>query len=980
MYAAGRLMAGVVLLSTLVAQGAAAQTAVNWTGFYAGAHLGNAAARSNWKSGDGAFAGAEPFGGQFTGGGSISGLQFGYNYQFNYTVLGLEADASWADIDGAARCAIAMYVCNAKIDALGTITTRLGFAYDRFLVFGKAGAAWAHERLDMTPTPGLNIPNLYNGNKLAWGWTVGAGLEYAITPAISAKAEYNYLAFDSSIGVTDASGTAGNISLGQQVHLIKVGLNYKLGEKSPWENPFGAARTAGPVWNWGGLYAGLHAGGAWGSTDWKSADGPLAAFSTSTFPGSGTADGSLAGGQIGYNLQFGSWVAGVEVSASWANIDGYAKCATNEASASSYACHSRIDTLVTAAGRLGQSFGNFLVYGKGGFAWAKEKHDAYQSSGTVTFTGNSDRTGYMLGTGIEYAITPAWSAKVDYEYVDLGDKTVAMTDQAGNVSNILIGQQLHLVKFGLNYKFGADPFAMNPANANASLITKAPVMSTGWVMEAGTRYFFSNGKSQQDLYSNTTPGQLNSRLIYGDMNGHAAEGFVRLDHRSGVFVKGNFGIGSLVNGKLYDEDMPPDTSPYSNTLSDMHDGSMRYASLDLGYNVLNSAAGKLGPYVGYRYFYQRGRGFGCNQVANGNVCAGAGISTDQVALTETETWRGVAVGVNTQMNLAPRWKLEVDAAYLPYVDRAGVDNHWARADINPGPETGRGWGTQVEAVLSYAVNERLSLGVGGRYWYFTTLDGESQFPQAATASPLKYTAERYGGFVQASYKIGDVAPLAREDERGTVDWTGFYAGGHLGAGVGSYNWSDPYPTPVTGDKVKTGGALGGAQAGYNRQFGKFVLGAEVSGSFARIEGTETCFGGIMPASGAGMQCENKTGPMAIIAGRAGYAFDRSFVYGKVGAAVASESYTLNSQGLAGGTTSASTSTDWGWTVGAGLEHALTPRWSAGIEYNYVDFGSRTVSFAVPAALAAATPNNISSRVHLMTLRLNYHFDPLSRAN
>ncbi len=976
----GGLFAGLFVLSSSFASSAQAKTPQtwNWTGFYAGAHAGNAASANEWKSADGGLAGADPFEGNFTSGGLIRGVQFGYNYQFNAIVLGAEADASFGDIEGGARCAISIYVCDAKVDALGTITTRLGYAYDKFLLFGKGGAAWAHERLYLEPSPGHGQTDSAHGNAWRWGWTVGAGVEYAFSPALSVKAEYNFIDFNGgAIGVV-AGGSAATVTLGQQIHLVKVGFNYKLGETSPFEHPFGVAGDA-PAWSWSGIYGGLHSGGGWGMSDWKTADGALAAASTLAFPGSGNANGSIAGGQIGFNVQNGTWVVGGEISASWANLDGYAKCATGTGPSSSYVCHSRIDALATATGRVGRTYGNLLVYSLAGFAVAKEKHDAYQAFGTDIFHGSATRTGYVLGSGLEYALTPAWSAKLEYNYIDLGNKTVALTDASGSVSNVSIGQQLQLVKMGLNYKFGADPLAPGQSSA-ASLFDKSPVISSGWMIEAGLRYGFSNGKSQQDLFSNAVPDQVNSRLIYGDMNGHSTESFLRFDHRDGLFVKGNFGIGTLVNGNLNDEDMPPDTSPYSNTLSKMRDGSLRYGSLDIGYNLLNGTAGKLGPYVGYRYFYQLGRGFGCQQVAaSGTVCA-TPLADDQLALTETETWRGAAVGLNTQMALSPRWKLEVDAAYLPYVDRAGVDNHWARADINPGPETGKGWGTQVEAILSYAVNDRLSIGVGGRYWYFTTTSAASQFPSAAASPPLKYTSERYGGFVQASYKIGDAGrlDLAEAEPVAAVDWTGFYVGGHLGAGKGRDSWSDPFPAAATGDRVATGGALGGAQVGFNKQFGRFVLGAELSASVARIEGTETCFGGIVPATSAGLECENRIGPLATVTGRAGYAFTRSLVYAKAGAVAARETYTLNSKAITGGTVSSASATNWGWTVGGGIEHALNSRWSVNLEYNYVDLGSRAVAFEVPAAIAAANPTSVATHIHLVTMGVNYHFDPLSR--
>ena len=947
----------------------------NWTGFYAGSHIGNAAAANNWNSADGIFANASPFAGQFTGGGILGGLQAGYNRQFGQMVLGIEADASSADIDGAARCAVGLYVCESKIDALGTVTGRLGYAYGQFLFYAKAGGAWAHEKLQMVPSPGNGLNRIFDGKELRFGWTVGAGAEYAFTSAISARLEYNYLGLGhDTVVVTDQLGSSANVSLAQQIHLFKLGLNYKLSETPPFGTP--AVRDSAPSWNWNGAYVGVHGGGAFGVTDWNSATGVLHTVSTSTFPGSGSSDGMIAGGQIGFNRHFGPWVIGGELDVSWSNLDGYAKCATSENPVRSFTCRTRINALATLAGRIGRTYGNLLVYSKAGGAWAHGGSGAYRVGVPNIFTALGARSGYMLGTGVEYAFTPAWSGKIEYNYLDFGTKTIAFNDQFGNRSDIEIGQRAHVFKTGLNYKLGVDPSAA--PSGDGSLVVKAPRRSD-WVMEVGSRYWFSSGGMQKDLYDNANPDLLNSRLIYSGLEGHSVESFARFDHRSGLFAKGNFGLGTLVNGHLNDEDFPPYTAPYSNTLHPTKDGGLRYGSLDVGYNVLNGPAGKLGAFVGYRYFYQRGRGFGCTQIATGNICA-APISSEALGLTETEQWRGAAVGLNAQLALTRRLKLEADAAYLPYVNHAAVDNHWLRADINPMTEPGHGWGTQVEAILSYAVTDRLNVGVGGRYWFFTSTDAGTRFPGSATVSPIKFTSDRYGGFLQASYKFGgaDDQRLVATEEAPPANWTGLYAGAHLGAGFGRSDWSDPFPPGPTGDRVSMGGALGGGQVGFNYQTGRAVFGVEASGSWARIEGTETCFGGIAPATLAGLNCENSLEALGTLTGRLGYAVNRSLIYAKGGAALARHTYALNSNGIANGTISSNTATNWGWTAGAGVEHALTSRWSVNVEYKYLDFGSRSVGFAVPAAIAAASNETIDTHSHLVTMGVNYRFDGLLR--
>ena len=69
----------------------------------------------------------------------------------------------------------------------------------------------------------------------------------------------------------------------------------------------------------------------------------------------------------------------------------------------------------------------------------------------------------------------------------------------------------------------------------------------------------------------------------------------------------------------------------------------------------------------------------------------------------------------------------------------------------------------------------------------------------------------------------------------------------------------------------------------------------------------------------------------------------------------------------------------GWTVGAGVEQALTAHWSVGVDYKYVDLGTTAVDVTVLAAYAAAASESVSQHVHLVSLGVNYRFVPAASA-
>lgn len=191
------------------------------------------------------------------------------------------------------------------------------------------------------------------------------------------------------------------------------------------------------AFSWTGFYIGVHGGYGWSRL---SGDGTFG-------PASATARGWLGGGQLGYNYQMGRFVIGAEADAAWANVK-------HEEALFAGTITFKQDYFITAAARLGYAFDRTLVYGKVGGAWTRDKWDGNDGiGGTLTATVN--RTGWMLGAGVEQAFWDNWSAKLEYNYLMFGSKTPAFTFTGGLgiVGTAEYKVNTHIVKAGLNYRF-----------------------------------------------------------------------------------------------------------------------------------------------------------------------------------------------------------------------------------------------------------------------------------------------------------------------------------------------------------------------------------------------------------------------------------------------------------------------------------------------------------------------------------------------
>jgi opacity protein-like surface antigen len=536
------------------------------------------------------------------------------------------------------------------------------------------------------------------------------------------------------------------------------------------------------LYNWTGLYFGAHVGGGFGSSSFSDPAGP------GIYGGNVRTPTGLAGVQVGFNWQVpnANWVLGVEADISAMNAAGTNTCLASSGMFFSANCAVRQNALGSLTGRAGFATGpagRTLLYAKGGAAWLSEQIDITSNipvdSGLSTPVASLDgsRWGWTVGAGVEQALAPAWSVKMEYDYASFG--SVDAPTPASLVERVpgspfvwstapgttSTSQNIHTFKVGLNMKFGQDTDARWEGLQDYHLRGSQAADESNPIgeIEIGSRVWYSSGRFQKDLGSSVDQAQSNilvSRLTY-ENTAASGEVFGRIDGVSNIFVKGFLGGGSLLSGKLHDEDWGIGNGfnliPYSNTLSDPVKGTIGYGTGDIGYNFLRGPGFKVGGFVGYNYYSENKSAYGCRQIANQLSDCVPSIPGSVLGITENNKWNSVRIGLNGVVTLWDRVQLTGDAAYLPYVSFDGVDNHLLRADqaSTISPEGGKGQGVQLEAILSYSVTPALNVGAGGRYWamWATTDAATDAFSLGCPCQTLPARTERYGGFLQASYKL-----------------------------------------------------------------------------------------------------------------------------------------------------------------------------------------------------------------------------------
>ena len=215
-------------------------TVYDWGGGYIGINGGYAFGQSEWGS-DPLNPSSASSTGNFHVNGGLVGVTAGVSGQWGAWVFGVEGDFDWQGVSGTSNspfctnlitsitvgAAAAGLSCKTESNWLGTLRARFGYAWDRVLLYGTAGGAGANVQTGLSGLPPQTNPE--------FGWTVGAGLEWAFAENWTAKVEYLFVDLAQnavcnhgySCGYDGAVNSNSTVKLNENI--VRVGVNFKFG-------------------------------------------------------------------------------------------------------------------------------------------------------------------------------------------------------------------------------------------------------------------------------------------------------------------------------------------------------------------------------------------------------------------------------------------------------------------------------------------------------------------------------------------------------------------------------------------------------------------------------------------------------------------------------------------------------------------------------------------------------------------------------
>jgi outer membrane immunogenic protein len=400
--------------------------------------------------------------------------------------------------------------------------------------------------------------------------------------------------------------------------------------------PYTKAPALAAVYDWTGFYIGVNAGVGLGRDrvqhDWIGTGTP---YSFYTSP-----QGGFGGGQAGYNWQtgsvFGPIVFGVEADIQGAGLSddrtNFSIVAVNTAYSQ------KLDWFGTARGRIGIANGPVLSYVTAGYAVGNVKTNATQSALGVTSAFSTDRTqsGWVVGSGVEAALGGNWTGKIEYLYLNLGNKTDASTLFAATPINTEIRENIFRV--GLNYRIGGRAYA--------------PIAAANWSgFYLGGNFGSGTGRDRSSMSIPAVPLAETFNLAPDGING-------------GVQVGYNWQAANWVFG--LEADIQGSTQKDNKTCVTFCTPGLVLAAYDATLPWFGTVRGRLGYSVGSTLFYATG-GLAYGSIKT-KINTNSFVGPVTQSFSHTNAGWTAGAGIETPFTLlgllGPNWTTKTEYLYV----------------------------------------------------------------------------------------------------------------------------------------------------------------------------------------------------------------------------------------------------------------------------------------------------------------------------
>lgn len=415
--------------------------AITWSGFYAGVNAGARAGAATWNN-PGAII-PEPY--DYSSIGARAGLYAGYDWQFaRRWIAGIEVDVGFADqqtrqanfFPGFAGTILPILPGEYSTVTLGwdaSVRSRLGYLLTpSIMVFGTAGIAWQHVGLDVNCISICGAPTHGSGATVRPGWTIGSGIETAITGNWFARAEYRYADFGTFNLRLNLQGATAGVPLDVATHTMTAGLTYRFGVNQA--APAAAWPDQSPTaYNWAGAHIGVSGGMRFAEANWKTRSLgvlPIDATNFANYNGTGFHAGFLAG----YDWQIAErWIVGIEgqfgIADKETTLPGFLPGVSGSLGGGPILPGDTASVKTTWDGALTARLGyllrpSMLLFGSAGVAL--QRVEANSTCGALTCgiaessTDAETMFGWTLGGGLETKLLRNWRVRTEYRYADFG--------------------------------------------------------------------------------------------------------------------------------------------------------------------------------------------------------------------------------------------------------------------------------------------------------------------------------------------------------------------------------------------------------------------------------------------------------------------------------------------------------------------------------------------------------------------------------